>query len=84
MVSFAAPELLWLAWLPALAAVLVVMRHLRRLGQQRRLASPGVWDRLMGGAPATGLVRMLSWCTAAALLAVSLARPQWGELPVFW
>jgi Ca-activated chloride channel family protein len=82
VVSFAAPELLWLAWLPALAGALVVLRHLRRLRQQRRLASPGVWDRLMGGAPATGLTRMLSWCAAAALVAVSLARPQWGELPV--
>jgi Ca-activated chloride channel family protein len=81
VVSFAEPDLLWLLWVPALAALLVVARHRRRLRQQRRLASPGVWDRLMGGAPATGLLRMIGWCVAAALVALALARPQWGELP---
>ena len=35
----------------------------------------------MGGVPATGLVRMLLWCGAAAMIILALARPQWGELP---
>jgi Ca-activated chloride channel family protein len=66
---------------PFVAAVLAVLRHTRRMGQQRQLASPGVWSRLMGGVPATGLLRMLAWSTAAALVVLALARPQWGELP---
>jgi Ca-activated chloride channel family protein len=81
VVSFAEPDLLWLVALPVVAAVLAVWRHRVRQRQQRRLASPGVWDRLMGGTPATGLLRMLAWCVAAALVALALARPQWGELP---
>lgn len=79
--SFAEPTVLWLLLVPALASLLVVVRHRRRIMQQRRLASPGVWRRLMGGAPATGLLRMLAWCLAGALVVVALARPQWGELP---
>jgi Ca-activated chloride channel family protein len=80
-VSFAEPTALWLLVAPAVASALAVYRHRRRVVQQRRLASPGVWRRLMGGTPATGLLRMLAWCVAAALVAVALARPQWGELP---
>ena len=81
MVSFAEPAALWLLVAPALASGVAVWRHRRRIAQQRRLASPGVWRRLMGGTPATGLLRMLAWCGAAALVVVALARPQWGELP---
>jgi Ca-activated chloride channel family protein len=81
VVSFAAAEMLVLLLAPALVAVAAVFRHIARLGQQRRLASPAVWDRVMGGVPATGLVRMLLWCGAAAMIVVALARPQWGELP---
>ncbi len=81
MVTFAEPDALWLLAGPAAASALVLLRHRRRQQQQRRLASPGVWDRLMGGSPATGLVRMACWCAAAALVALALARPQWGELP---
>jgi len=80
-VSFAEPSALYLLAAPLVAAVLAILRHRRRLTQQRRLASPGVWNRLMGGVPATGLLRMLAWCAAAALVALALARPQWGELP---
>ncbi|MEE4273153.1 MAG: VWA domain-containing protein [Thermoanaerobaculales bacterium] len=81
MVSFAEPRLLILLLLPGAAAAAVVFRHLVRLRLQRGMASPAVWDRVMGGVPATGLVRMLLWCTAAALIVLALARPQWGELP---
>jgi Ca-activated chloride channel family protein len=35
----------------------------------------------MGGAPATGLSRLLAWSGAAAMVVLALARPQWGELP---
>lgn len=80
MVSFAASGLLPLLVLPLAAAAAAVLRHRLRCQQQRRLASPGVWDRLMGGAPATGLVRLLLWSAAAALVVVAAARPQWGEL----
>ena len=33
-------------------------------------------DRVMGGVPATGLVRMLLWCGAAAMIILALARPR--------
>jgi Ca-activated chloride channel family protein len=81
VVSFAEPARLWLLALPAAAAVLALLRHHRRVGQQRLLASPGVWERVMGGVPATGLLRLLAWSAAAALLVLALARPLWGELP---
>jgi Ca-activated chloride channel family protein len=81
-VRFADPGYLSLLVLPALAAVFALLRHRRRMLQQRQLASPGVWDRLMGGAPATGLWRLMAWSVAAALVAIALARPQWGELPL--
>ena len=32
-------------------------------------------------APATGIARLVAWSAAAALLALALARPQWGERP---
>ncbi len=81
MVSFAEPLRLSLIALPGLAIFLVLFRHHKRLSQQRSLASPAVWERLMGGAPATGLVRLLLWSIAAAFVVVALARPQWGEIP---
>jgi Ca-activated chloride channel family protein len=81
MVSFAEPSRLALLALPALAAVLALYRHRRRLLGQRRIASPGVWRRLLGGLPATGIARLATWCVAAALLVLAVARPQWGELP---
>jgi Ca-activated chloride channel family protein len=80
VVSFGEARLLVLLVLPAAAAAAAVSRHLVRLRQQRELASPAVWDRVMGGVPATGLVRLLLWCAAAAMIVLALARPQWGEL----
>ena len=79
--SFAEPTRLALLAAPAAAAFLAYLRHRRRLEQQRRLASPGVWRRLLGGVPSTGWLRLLAWCGAAALIAIAIARPQWGELP---
>jgi Ca-activated chloride channel family protein len=81
VVSFGEPRVLALLVVPAVTAVTAVLRHMVRLRQQRQLASPAVWDRVMGGVPATGLIRLLMWCGAAALLVLALARPQWGELP---
>jgi Ca-activated chloride channel family protein len=81
VVTFAEPVRLVLLAMPALAVVSALYRHSRRLQQQRRLASPGVWRRLLGGTPATGIVRLITWCGAAALLVLAIARPQWGELP---
>lgn len=81
MVSFAEPGMLGLLVLPAVVAAAVIARHLTRLRLQRDLASPAVWDRVMGGVPATGLLRMLLWCGAAVMIILALARPQWGELP---
>jgi Ca-activated chloride channel family protein len=80
VVSFAEPARLALLALPALTVVLAIYRHRRRLQQQRRLASPGVWRRLLGGTPATGVVRLIAWSAAAALLVFAVARPQWGEM----
>jgi Ca-activated chloride channel family protein len=73
--------MLGLLVLPAVVGAVVIVRHLARVRLQRGLASPAVWDRVMGGLPATGLVRMLLWCGAAAMIIIALARPQWGELP---
>jgi len=81
VVSFAEPTRLALLAVPAVAAMLAYFRHRRRLRQQRRLASPGVWQRLLGGVPSTGWIRLLAWCGAAALMVLAVARPQWGELP---
>lgn len=81
MVILGEARLLGLLLLPAAAAAAVIARHLVRLKLQRGLASPAVWDRVMGGVPATGMVRMLLWCGAAAMIVLALARPQWGELP---
>ncbi|MBD3856125.1 MAG: VWA domain-containing protein [Acidobacteria bacterium] len=81
MVSFAEPARLAFLALPLLTGVLALYRHRRRLLQQRRLASPGVWRRLLGGTPATGVVRLIVWSGAAAFLVVAVARPQWGEMP---
>ena len=81
MVSFAEPTRLAFLALPVVTAVLALYRHRRRLQQQRRLASPGVWRRLLGGIPATGVVRLIAWSGAAALLVMAVARPQWGEMP---
>ena len=81
MVTFAEPARLVLLLAPAAAAVAALVRHRVRLAQQRALASPSVWEQVMGGAPSTGLGRLLSWCAAAALVVLALARPQWGELP---
>jgi Ca-activated chloride channel family protein len=81
VVSFAEPARLALLAAPATAALLAYFRHRRRLSQQRRLASPGVWRRLLGGVPSTGWIRLMAWCGAAALMALAVARPQWGELP---
>jgi len=81
MVIFAQPERLWLLLAVAGVATLVLMRHRSRLTNQRMLASPAVWDRLIGGAPATGVWRMVLWCAAAAVIVLALARPQWGAMP---
>ena len=81
MVSFGESRMLGLLVLPAVVGAAVIARHLTRVRLQRGLASPAVWDRVMGGLPATGLVRMLLWCGAAAMIILALARPQWGELP---
>jgi Ca-activated chloride channel family protein len=81
VVSFAEPGRLALLALPAIAAALAVFRHRRRRLLQRRLASPGVWMRLLGGVPATGAARLILWSAAAAMIVLALARPQWGEQP---
>ncbi len=81
MVIFAQPERLWLLLAVAVIAALVLLRHRSRLENQRTLASPAVWDRLIGGAPATGVWRMVLWCAAAAFIVLALARPQWGAMP---
>ncbi|MEN8165288.1 MAG: VWA domain-containing protein [Acidobacteriota bacterium] len=81
MVIFAQPERLWLLFAVVGVTFLVLVRHRSRLANQRALASPAVWDRLIGGAPATGVWRMVLWCAAAALIVLALARPQWGAMP---
>ncbi len=81
MVNFAEPSRLVFLAIPAAAVLFSFFRHRRRVTQQRQLASPGVWVRLLGGIPATGLARLLAWCAAAVLIVFALARPQWGDMP---
>ena len=81
MVTFAQPDRLWLLLAVAGVVLMVLVRHRSRLERQRTLASPAVWNRLIGGAPATGVWRMVLWCAAAAVIVLALARPQWGVLP---
>lgn len=81
MVIFAQPDRLWLLLAVAGVVSLVLVRHRSRLERQRTLASPAVWNRLIGGAPATGVWRMVLWCAAAAVIVLALARPQWGAMP---
>lgn len=80
MVTFAEPAVLWLGAVPLALLVAVVWRHRQRLNAQRRVASPGVWRRVMGGAPSTGLTRMVLWSLAASLAVAAAARPQWGQV----
>lgn len=79
MVSFSQSGRLIFILIPLALGFAVLIRHRRRLSQQKRLASPAVWERLVGGSPSTGLWRMILWCGAAALIIVALAGPQWGE-----
>ena len=81
MVTFAEPMWLWGLLAPVVLLATIWWRHRLRLGGQRAVASPGVWRRVMGGAPSTGLARMLIWTVAAACAVLAAARPQWGELP---
>lgn len=73
--TWQAPEWLWLAAaaIMLLAGVVVATRWRRR--QQTRIASAGVWRRWLGGAPATGGLRMSLLTLAAALAAAGAARP---------
>ncbi len=80
MVTFAEPVWLWLLLAPPGCVAAALWRHRQRLRAQRRVASPGVWLRVMGGAPSTGRARMILWALAAALAVVAAARPQWGEV----
>jgi len=79
MVSFAHSSWLLALPVPVVLAVGVFFRHRWRLARQRSLASPSVWNRLMGGAPSTGLARLLLWVLAAVSIILALARPQWGD-----
>lgn len=81
MVTFAQPDRLWLLLVVAGIVLIVLYRHRSRLERQRTLASPAVWNRLVGGAPATGVWRMMLWCAAGAAIVLALARPQWGAMP---
>src|SRR5690606_34374697 len=79
-VSFARPDLLWLAVvLPALAAAAVLGYGRRRRRVARRLGSPELVRRLGAGdleRPVTGRVVLVA--LAAAALGFAAAGPRWG------
>ncbi len=79
MFRFANPHLLWLLLLvPAMAGLFAAAARNRR----RRLArfgNPAILRLLMPDAsPTRVLIRILLFCTAAALVVLAAARPQLG------
>lgn len=69
--ALAAGALLLLAAVPAGARW--------RALQQSRLASGPLWQRWLGGVPATGAARTALWLLAAVAAAVAAAGPRWGS-----
>jgi Ca-activated chloride channel family protein len=77
--SFAAPQLLWLALLAPLAAALAAMLWRHRLAADAAWAARGLWDRLLPAYRPARLalsVALLGLAVLGAMLA--LARPRWG------
>ncbi len=79
MIHWGRPEWLWLlaAWAVAgWAAFALLRRRSRRLAE---LADPALWPQLLPARDERRLRRKLAlWVLAGALVAASLARPQWG------
>lgn len=80
MIRWGRPEWLWLlpVWaVGAGAAFAALRRRERRLAE---LIDPALWPQLMPGRSARApRRRLLAWTAAMGLIAVALARPQWGE-----
>jgi Ca-activated chloride channel homolog len=78
--SFAEPNLLWLALLAPLAAVAAVGLWRRRLAADAAWASRSLWDRLLA-AYRPGRLTLSVAALALAVLgtALALSRPRWGE-----
>ncbi|HTQ79041.1 MAG TPA: VWA domain-containing protein [Thermoanaerobaculia bacterium] len=78
--SFAEPQLLWLALLAPLAGGLAGWLWRRRLSADAAWAARGLWDRLLA-AYRPGRLRLSVAALALAVLGTSLAlaRPRWGE-----
>ncbi|MBM4154128.1 MAG: VWA domain-containing protein [Lentisphaerae bacterium] len=79
MIQWGRPEWLWLlaAWAVAgWAAFALLRRRTRRLAE---MADSALWAQLVPGRDERRLRRKLAlWLAAGALVAASLARPQWG------
>jgi Ca-activated chloride channel homolog len=78
-VSFAAPDLLWLALLAPAAALLAAWLWRRRLAADAAWAARGLWDRLLAGYSRRRLAASVLLLAAAVLATgLALARPRWG------
>jgi Ca-activated chloride channel family protein len=78
-VSFAAPDLLWLALLAPAAALLAAWLWRRRLAADAAWAARGLWDRLFAGYSRRRLAASVVLLAAAVLATgLALARPRWG------
>jgi len=77
--SFAAPDLLWLALLAPAAALLASWLWRRRLAADAAWAARGLWDRLLAGYDRRRLAASVLLLAAAVLTTgLALARPRWG------
>lgn len=78
--SFAAPDLVWLALLGPLAAAAAAFLWRRRLAADAAWASRALWDRLLAAyRPRRLAFSIVALALAVAGTAVALARPRWGE-----
>ena len=77
---FAEPGMLWLLLAAPALALFIVLAARRRAALLRRFAEPALLPRLGAhGAAARRWSRALLAVAAVALLALALARPQWGS-----
>ena len=77
--SFASPDLLWLALLAPAAGLLAAWLWRRRLAADAAWAARGLWDRLLAGYSRRRLAASVALLALAVLATgLALAQPRWG------
>jgi Ca-activated chloride channel family protein len=78
--TFAVPDLLWLALLAPLVAAAAMGLWRRRLAADAAWAARGLWDRLLPAfAPRRLTLSVLALALAVLGASLALARPRWGS-----